>query len=222
MATYTAHGGVYLRDIDLPASFDSASAYHDIILDYLQTEGVPDFQLRRLNSDELCYTCPQTRKDKIVAKDMSDVPDHAVLYYKHYAPAEARSLALPPMGTAESSRLMLVTRDPLYLHLYFSGHRMSIPFPVAKSDFEMVGYAVDTLRDMGVSYLEDPVVAMVACESDQLSPRLLYNGRRSLHDHCLELIGLWEAIPRRMDAFPMPPTLDVRCAARDALVPRVA
>ena len=86
----------------------------------------------------------------------------------------------------------------------------------------MVKHAVDVLRNMGVSYLNDPLVAMVLRDNDQLSPRLMYTGRNALHTHSIELIGPWQAVPRRMDAVPMPPMLDLRCSPRDALVPRVA
>lgn len=222
VATHTALGGVYLRDIDLPVSFEQAGQYHEIILDYLETEGVPNVLTSRLNVDQLQYTCPTTRKQNMPVTSMCDVPDNAVLYYRDYAPAEARSLALPPLVSASSVRHMLVTRDPANLHVYFSGHRMSMSFPVAQSDFDMVKHAVDVLRNMGVSYLNDPLVAMVLRDNDQLSPRLMYTGRNALHTHSIELIGPWQAVPRRMDAVPMPPMLDVRCSPRDALVPRVA
>ena len=222
VATHTGLGGVYLRDIDLPVSFEQAAQYHEIILDYLETEGVPKFLTARLNVDHLQYTCPTTRKQNVPVKSMGDVPDNAVLYYRDFAPAEARSLALPPLVSAASSRAMLVTRDPVNLHVYFSGHRMSMAFPTAQSDFEIVDYAVKTMRAMGVSYINDPLVAMVLRDNDQLSPRLTYNGRQALHTHCMELIGQWEAVPRRMDTAPMPPSLDVRSCPRDALVPRVA
>lgn len=222
VATHTALGGVYLRDIDLPVSFEEGAAYHEIILDFLATEGVPQFQIERLNAEHLQYTCPTTRVQNLPVKNMPDVPDNAVLYYSDFAPAEARSLALPPFVSASSTRCMLVTRDPVNLHVYFSGHRMTMAFPVAQSDFHIVKEAVESLGNLGVSYIEDPIVAMVKRDNDQLSPRLAYNGREALHTHCLELIGQWEAIPRRMDTAPMPPSLDVRCAPRDALVPRPA
>lgn len=222
VATHTALGGVYLRDIDLPVSFEQAGQYHEIILDYLETEGVPKTLTSRLNVDQLQYTCPTTRKQNLPVKSMCDVPDNAVLYYRDYAPAEARSLGLPPLVSAGSLRHMLVTRDPVNLHVYFSGHRMAMPFPMAQSDFDIVKHAVDTLRNMGVSYLDDPLVAMVMRDNDQLTPRLVYTGRNALHTHSIELIGRWHAVPRRMDAVPMPPMLDVRCCPRDALVPRVA
>ena len=222
VATHTALGGVYLRDIDLPVSFENATTYHEIILDFLATEGVPEFQISRLNAEHLQYTCPTTRKQYVPVKNMGSVPDNAVLYYDNFAPAEARCLGLPPMVSASSTRCMLVTRDPVNLHIYFSGHRMSMTFPVVQNDFDMVKAAVESLRALGVSYIDDPLVAMVQRDNDQLSPRLMYSGREALHTHSLELIGQWESIPRRMDAVPMPPSLDVRCSARDALVPRVA
>ena len=222
VATYTAQGGVYLREIALPVSFESVGQYHDIIVEYLETEGVPDFQLSRLNADDLQYTCPETRVQGKPVQSMTDVPDGAVLYYSKYATAEARAVALPPMLSAQSSREMLVSRDPPYLHLYFSGNRLSIPFPHAQDDFDMVQSAIATMRDLGVEYLECPTLATVALDDDTQSPRQLYSGRQCLHYRCLELIGQWRQVPRVLNFVPVPPTGAVECNPRDALVPLAA
>jgi len=219
VATYTNLGGVYLREIALPVSFEGVGQYHEIILDYLESEGVPDFQLERLKADDLRYTCPETRVQGKLFQSMSEVPDNAVLYYSKYATAEACAVALPPMLSAQSSREMLVTRDPPYLHLYFSGNRLSIPFPIAQDDFDMITSATATMRQLGVNYIECPTVATVSLDDDTQSPRQHYSGRRCLHYRCLELIGQWEQIPRALECVPVPSALPVHCDPRDALVP---
>ena len=114
---------------------------------------------------------------------------------------------------------MLVTRDPQHLHVFFSGHRVSLTFPAAMDDYEIVAYARDALRDLGASFASMPSVAVVANEDSCESPRQMYTGRACLHRMTLELIGTWQAIPASLCRSMPPPLLNVRSDPRDALLP---
>ena len=219
VATYTAHGGIYLRDIALPVSFDTIQGFHEVVLDFLQTEGVRDFQLHLLKHENLRYTCPRTRKSFLVPNSAMDIPDGAVVYYRNFAPPQMCSLACPPLMNVQSTRKMLSTADPAHLNVFFSGHRLSLAFPVAKDDFELVDYAVKTLLSLGIAFDEPPMVASVCTESSSESPRCNYTGRQSLHCKCLELIGYWKNVPRAVTNVPCAPLFPCPSKINDALSP---
>ena len=219
VATYTAHGGIYLRDVALPVSFDTVQGFHEIVLDFLQTEGVRDFQLLLLKPENLRFTCPHTRTEFLVPNSAMDIPDGAVVYYRNFAPPEMYSLACPPLMNVLSISKMLYTADPAHLHVFFSGHRLSLPFPAAKDDFEIVRYAVKTLLSLGIAFDEEPLVASVCTESSRESPRCNYTGRQSLHSKCLELIGYWKNVPRAVSNVPCAPLFPCTSKTTDALSP---
>lgn len=219
VATHTHQGGIYMRDIDLPVSFGSTHDYHLVILDYLRAEGVPEFQLRWVNSEKLMYTCASTAEEGKRVESMSDVPFGSVLYFAAFCPAEARVLECPSMVRADAARRMLVTRDPEVLHVFFSGHRASLPFPMALDDADIVAFATYVLKDLGALFQCTPTVATVAIDDSPEAPRQMFTGRACLSSLALELIGPWRAIEPSMSHAPFPTPLQVRSHPRDALVP---
>lgn len=217
VCTYTAHGGAYMRDIPIPLSFDSVEGYHSIIMNYLYTEGVPRSQLSVLRACNIRYTCPETREQNMKPSSMGEVPDGSVLYYYGLCPPEVRSLSPPERIPPFHLYSMLMTQDPEYVHVFFNGHRLSIPFPCAQDDFAMLRHVVDSMRDVGIHYPSIPSVATVAQERSSESPRELYDGRRSLHTRSLELIGYWELIPPKLKEVAKAPLLAVHCDPHDIL-----